>query len=282
MVVRLPAGHGEEAVPRVRWYKKGGRATNTVHRGYISDYKDYLLRTFKGKTNRVFIIGHSYGGKLAMSIAETLESKDNFILGGLYTLDPISINRCNYARAVLLSAGCTNAPKNPNFAERKKIFNQIKSNKGFWINYYQRKLAPMSSKFSPATNRKLNVFHTDVDSNNNVWASADRALEIPFFNGDIYRYYPILIAKKRKLINTYRNLPAFHPLKSHFAIKAAKLESKIRKLEAAIENKSLEPADDILTVFDDDELVTNDGIIEVIEDHTLPEDSNDQNQEYLP
>lgn len=89
------------------------------------------LLTTKAQGARVRLVGHSYGGWTALSLAKDLDPK--LTVDALVTIDPISVRECN---AVVLAAGgegCRRAPTDFGVDGLAVIKKRV----GNWINIYQ-------------------------------------------------------------------------------------------------------------------------------------------------
>ncbi|MEZ4743489.1 MAG: hypothetical protein R3B45_13770 [Bdellovibrionota bacterium] len=108
------------------------------------------------------MVGHSYGGWLAMSLAKSLSAEEE--LGYFYTLDPISKKNCNFSDL----DGCNEAPRDilPEMREHIAVSTDE------WNNYYQDNTWFLhSSAISHASsNVKLaDADHFDIDEHGAIW-----------------------------------------------------------------------------------------------------------------
>lgn len=108
-------------------------------------------RVGDGARRPVFLLGHSYGGWLAMRAAWSLPPSADLRL--LFTVDPISPNECtvgSYLRAVASPltapwslAGCQHAPTDFTRSARQRIVTRVSD--GGFRHYYQRNFVPLRS-----------------------------------------------------------------------------------------------------------------------------------------
>jgi hypothetical protein len=108
-----------------------------------------------------FLVGHSYGGWLAMSILSEAGTHSKF--AGIFTIDPISKVRCRITRPF----GCQAAPGDIYSALRFRIAQRS----GQWHNFYQT-LTPYlrSDAISQATrNYLIPASHHEIGVNPVVW-----------------------------------------------------------------------------------------------------------------
>jgi pimeloyl-ACP methyl ester carboxylesterase len=128
-----------------------------IFRSYIQNW----VNSGKGEP-AVFIVGHSYGGWLAMHLAETLSLPQK--LDALVTVDPIS-TECGPAGVVLGSSACSGAPTDLNNVA-------IKSHAGRWVNFYQDSDWWLHSSSIPeAENYHVGYHgpHTEIDADARTW-----------------------------------------------------------------------------------------------------------------
>ncbi|NBQ52526.1 MAG: hypothetical protein EBU49_02940 [Proteobacteria bacterium] len=118
---------------------------------------------------RIFIIGHSYGGWIAMKIAERFTSKSGQV-AGLITIDAISRKGCTYSNW----SNCLAAPQD--FS--KESLDEVKTNTRHWANFYQTTTPYLhSGSIAQAdVNLELQASHFTIDTNEAVWRHADRML----------------------------------------------------------------------------------------------------------
>jgi pimeloyl-ACP methyl ester carboxylesterase len=191
--------------PSLRWYNKQGDQSRDVKAGRINQYLDYVKNTYNSHRYNVAIIGHSYGGHLAMLTAEMMLDQTRFNLGALSTIDPISTKLCG---GRMVSQFCAKNPLTPLISARNRINQQIRSNGGEWNNFYQRNNYPMSQKFKPARNYKKNETHTSIDTVNSVWAKNREMVLRDFFLGTLDAREGNKIKKLKELAQTYRKAAA--------------------------------------------------------------------------
>jgi len=156
--------HSNLSSPSVKWI--------THYKDDVADYSgspEEFLNAAKmimqREPSNTAIVGHSFGGHLGMKLAEKIYQSTNVRLQSLFTIDPIDFQKCK----LNLSHHCISAPSSPKSDVRNNILRQVHSNRGNWFNYYQRNSIPMSDKFTPTTNIRLNLAHTDIDTSHKVW-----------------------------------------------------------------------------------------------------------------
>jgi hypothetical protein len=110
----------------------------------------------------VFIIGHSYGGWLAMKLVETYNGQPNKIKS-LYSIDPISKKLCFFNNPEY----CISAPKDILAAGRQHINDMT----NLWVNPWQKKTFFLHSSIIPQAdeNPQYEVEHYDLDTSESVW-----------------------------------------------------------------------------------------------------------------
>ncbi|MEY4632147.1 MAG: hypothetical protein RIQ81_2267 [Pseudomonadota bacterium] len=119
-------------------------------------------------SSKLFIVGHSYGGWMAMKLAVMLSGR--LPLNGLITVDPISRIKCTYSDW----DGCFSAPQDINPEERMRI----KDGTDAWSNFYQTNTPYLhSGKIEQADeNEKVDSDHFDIDTHERVWRRLDEWL----------------------------------------------------------------------------------------------------------
>lgn len=110
---------------------------------------------------QTFLMGHSYGGWLAMKTALALGQ--GAAVAGLFTIDPISPVTCTFTRP----EGCTAAPSDVTGAQRDLLAAQT----GNWTNFYQTSTFYLhSSVINQADeNQHIDAEHTAIDTDRQVW-----------------------------------------------------------------------------------------------------------------
>ena len=118
---------------------------------------------------RIFIIGHSYGGWIAMKIAEKISSRSAQV-ASLITIDAISHRGCTYSNWT----NCLAAPQD--FSQES--LDNVKANTLHWANFYQTTTPYLhSGSIAQAdVNLELQASHFTIDTNEAVWRHADRML----------------------------------------------------------------------------------------------------------
>lgn len=117
----------------------------------------------------VFIMGHSYGGWLAMKSAIVLGNKRSF--AGVVTIDPISRVNCSYDRPI----GCQESPQDIDSSSRRFI----NEKSDHWINLYQTKTWYLhASPYKEADkNEKISASHTAIDTHSRTWEVIRKMVE---------------------------------------------------------------------------------------------------------
>jgi hypothetical protein len=125
---------------------------------------DYLkeLRSVMASYTDIYVVGHSYGGWLAMKLVERWEGSPESIKA-LYTFDPISRELCFFDRPEY----CMSAPKDILAIGRQ----HIRENTGVWINPWQDETFFLHSSAIPQAdeNPKHEVEHFNIDSVQSIW-----------------------------------------------------------------------------------------------------------------
>jgi len=121
---------------------------------------------------RVHVIGHSYGGWLAIKMAAKIIASGNEI-DSLVTIDPISRDDCTYTNWT----NCFGAP----IDLRDETLAMIQNKTGYWANYYQNTTYYLHSgriKFADR-NEQLDASHYDIDTHETIWSNIEKRLERP-------------------------------------------------------------------------------------------------------
>ncbi len=119
----------------------------------------------------VYLIGHSYGGWMAMHLAENLDSKTQ--IKGIVTMDPIGPD-CTASGVIFGASECHSAPTDlDNKAIRKRV--------GTWINFYQTEDSWLtSSSIAEASEDHEIVFdwgpHSEISRRKDVWQTIEKSL----------------------------------------------------------------------------------------------------------
>lgn len=174
---------------------------NIIRATQISDLTGFVSRiavlSAQGR-NPVFMIGHSYGGWMALEIARQLPEHVN--VAGISTNDPISPRHCtplNYVAAlgdpIGALAGCRRAPSDITNEMRTQVLARIPT--GAWRHYYQRNFIPLASSEFPGSaqphlSQDLSPFlklgsgvrpsfnaHTAIDQLSIVWYSFEVSID---------------------------------------------------------------------------------------------------------
>lgn len=118
-----------------------------------------LVSMLDGTQATVMLVGHSYGGWLAMQTLVRARLK-----AFLFTIDPISPVNCAFRRPQRW-LGCTKAPTDiPYDVVAQKTFR--------WQNFFQRSTRYLHSSEIPQANANIllnGVGHTTIDNNEDIW-----------------------------------------------------------------------------------------------------------------
>jgi pimeloyl-ACP methyl ester carboxylesterase len=123
-----------------------------------------------GSDEATFVIGHSYGGWMAMYITQNLKSTQK--LAGLYTIDPISPN-CGPAEVVFGGDECSQAPTE---LDNVAILNQTNR----WLNFYQDSDDWIHSSSIPQAENTYEDYHgphTEIDVDTRTWSTISAAVK---------------------------------------------------------------------------------------------------------
>ena len=131
-----------------------------LHHGSREQFRD-AVQDYTQPGGAIFLIGHSYGGWLAMKTV--YELADNLEFTGLFTIDPISRKTCNYESPL----GCISAPEDIIPFQRIKI----RRNTSKWLNFYQSETWYLHSShiLQAHANFIIPKSHTDIDTEESVW-----------------------------------------------------------------------------------------------------------------
>lgn len=132
-----------------------------LHYPEDDEYIEHLHHKMSEYTD-VFVIGHSYGGWLAMKLVESWQGAPELIKT-LHTIDPISKRLCFFDKP----SDCLSAPKDITVAGRK----HIRENSGAWINPWQQKTFFLHSSIIPQAdaNPLFDLNHWDLDTHDEIW-----------------------------------------------------------------------------------------------------------------
>lgn len=116
--------------------------------------------------SRLILIGHSWGGWTAMTVAERIARKSprsEGVIDGLVTIDPISRRNCNYSTW----NNCLTAPSD--FTDERREF--LRESSRHWANFFQRKTIWLHSSRIPEAhvNKELEATHFDIDVQDTLW-----------------------------------------------------------------------------------------------------------------
>ncbi len=121
-----------------------------------------LLSRYAQGANRIVIIGHSYGGWLAMHMARAL-SLSRLHTAILVTVDPISPTQCSLTNF----SGCKASPTDPSPGERLRMRPYI----GRWLNAFQQQSAWLSSGPVAEADQNIQLYsdHRASVSDTSLW-----------------------------------------------------------------------------------------------------------------
>jgi hypothetical protein len=138
----------------------GNSDHETLHHGTRAQFRD-AVNDQAQQGGAIFLIGHSYGGWLAMKTVYELAGDLEFT--GLFTIDPISRKTCNYESPL----GCISAPEDIIPFQRTKIRRKTQK----WLNFYQSETWYLHSShiLQAHANFIIPKPHTDIDTEESVW-----------------------------------------------------------------------------------------------------------------
>lgn len=153
---------GSEAPPNGRMEYYLSDAPGKFLTGNAADLMNEIETLYRDKGEpTVFIAGHSYGGWLAMYLAERLKVGK---IGGLFTVDPIG-TACGPLQYLFGGKACKEAPQDRNNP-------LIADNTNSWVNIYQDADSRLHSSPIPQAENLLVEYrgpHTEVDSDERTW-----------------------------------------------------------------------------------------------------------------
>lgn len=120
------------------------------------------------EATHVFVIGHSYGGWLAMKLVDAHSSldssRDTDSVKALFTIDPISKNLCSFTSP----RGCFSAPEDFDTAARGRI----KDTTGIWVNPWQDTTVYLHSSAITQADRnpKFDLAHNSIPESEVIWS----------------------------------------------------------------------------------------------------------------
>jgi hypothetical protein len=130
--------------------------------------EELIARTGESATgqSRLFLLGHSYGGWMAMKLAKDLAGRVE--IDGLITVDPISRLRCTYTTW----DDCFSAPTDIVPEERQRIKTGTKQ----WLNFYQTQTPYLHSGTIDEAdeNQELESTHFRIDTHEEVWTRLEQ------------------------------------------------------------------------------------------------------------
>ncbi len=117
----------------------------------LTPFFDAVAALTEGRQHPLYVMGHSYGGWLAMYLAWYLPTNTDIAL--LYAVDPITPAHCsassylwavaNPFNASAALAGCQRAPADFTLADRSYLREHVRA--GGWRHFYQRNFVPLRS-----------------------------------------------------------------------------------------------------------------------------------------
>lgn len=141
---------------------------NKTDEGYLDVIHEQLEHF-----SHVFVVGHSYGGWLAMKLASSYSGIADKIKT-LHTIDPISKELCYFDNI----SECLSAPRDIEQPAREHIRNVTET----WMNAWQDATFFLHS--SPITeadeNKKYESEHWDIDNDQDLWEEIHRQVATSF------------------------------------------------------------------------------------------------------
>jgi pimeloyl-ACP methyl ester carboxylesterase len=126
--------------------------------------EEYLDNTHQlmNDYTHIYVVGHSYGGWLAMKLMETWNGDQNAVKS-VYTLDPISKELCYFNNP----DECVSAPNDISDAGRQ----HIQDYSGIWVNPWQENTLFLHSSRIPQAdmNPQYDVTHWSMLPNDDIW-----------------------------------------------------------------------------------------------------------------
>ncbi len=122
-----------------------------------------------------FVIGHSYGGWLAMYMGENLRLGHS--IDGIFTVDPIS-PECDPSGFIFGAAACHQAPTDLDNKAIQKSTN-------LWMNYYQDQDAWLHASSIPEAQNvhfQYRGQHTQIDIDPRLWSSINEKVKAALSN----------------------------------------------------------------------------------------------------
>jgi len=124
-----------------------------------TEFTKVVLDSYDSPEKEIYLVGHSYGGWLAMKVAGDIDEQ----IKGLFTIDPISRVKCSFSRP----SGCQSSPTDVTKNQREAIQQRT----GNWSNFYQTRTWYLhaSSIKEAHKNYKIDTPHREIDTKAEVW-----------------------------------------------------------------------------------------------------------------
>lgn len=146
------------------------RNFSTVDPEEFVDLISQEIPSTQDKNTKLHIIGHSYGGWLAINVAAKVIELGSEI-DSLVTIDPISRADCTYTNW----SNCFGAPVDVPIETMANVRQKSKS----WVNYFQTQTYYLHSGRIPFAHRneQLESSHYDIDTHEVIWSQIDLDLD---------------------------------------------------------------------------------------------------------
>lgn len=160
-------------------------------------FKEAIEKDFNASAElgvrQVNLVGHSHGGWLAMTMAESLDK--DIPINNLYTIDPISKVHCGISDYGVFGGSSPDCLRYPRDFTKKRI-KAIKKKVKVWKNYWQDEDEKLHSSAIPGVeNIKMKLSHTGVDNSDYVWNGINQDITdqhnrgIDCFRGVLGQFY---------------------------------------------------------------------------------------------
>jgi len=159
-------------ISAARIYWINSRAPGQVSYGTLGDTVAAIRTEMAIVPDRqAVVVGHSYGGWLALKSILNLDERETKPIHSLFTIDPIDMTSCIEFDITGCRIGLGLAPTN--------LLSKIKSSTDRWINFYQTGDWLIRSARVPNADFNIRVddSHIKIDSNPSVWKSIQRHLK---------------------------------------------------------------------------------------------------------
>ncbi len=122
------------------------------------------VRQQMAEATHVYIIGHSYGGWLALRLVDSAVYGDASSVKALFSVDPISKIRCSFSTL----SGCFSAPEDIEVRSRQHIKNAT----DVWVNPWQNQTFYLHSSAIDEADRNPNIplSHQSMPESDVVWS----------------------------------------------------------------------------------------------------------------